>query len=226
MDEGFVRAEQLGRVLRDRAESSADAFVLCHGDLHPGNVLLGAHGELTVVDWDNPMLAPKECDLLLLGGGVGPTWNDPRQDALFFEGYAQPSETRRAQLLPLRARRRGPGSFRRADFRHAGRRGRARVGARHAERELPPRRAGGDRPPQVPRGILRRRGVCWIRPLRIEARYTRGRAARALDGTEDHPARSAALPSFRLNSPETSTKNRLLAKSQEAAEQREDVRPS
>ena len=24
---------------------------------------------------------------MLLGGGVGSTWNDPRQDALFFEGY-------------------------------------------------------------------------------------------------------------------------------------------
>jgi spectinomycin phosphotransferase len=77
------RAERLGRVLRGRA----DDLVLCHSDLHPGNVLLAENGELTIVDWDSPILAPKERDLMLLGGGVAANWNDPRQDALFFQGY-------------------------------------------------------------------------------------------------------------------------------------------
>lgn len=77
------RAEELGRVLRERDGE----FVLCHSDLHPGNVLLGANGELAIVDWDNPILAPEERDLILLGGGVSSNWNDPRQDALFFAGY-------------------------------------------------------------------------------------------------------------------------------------------
>jgi spectinomycin phosphotransferase len=77
------RTERLGGVLRERA----DAFVLCHSDLHPGNVLLGANGALTIVDWDNPIFAPKERDLMLLDGGVAAVWNDPRQDALFFAGY-------------------------------------------------------------------------------------------------------------------------------------------
>jgi spectinomycin phosphotransferase len=73
--------------LRQALEKHADAFVLCHGDLHPGNVLLGAHDTLTIVDWDTALLAPKEHDLMLLGGGVGPLWNDPFQDARFLEGY-------------------------------------------------------------------------------------------------------------------------------------------
>jgi spectinomycin phosphotransferase len=77
------RAEQLGQTLRQRA----DAFVLCHADLHPGNVLLGAHDKLAIVDWDNPLFALKERDLMCLDGGVCDVWNDPREDALFYEGY-------------------------------------------------------------------------------------------------------------------------------------------
>jgi spectinomycin phosphotransferase len=79
------RTERLGQTLAERA----DAFALCHGDLHPGNVLLSAHDTLTIVDWDTALFAPKEHDLMLLGGGVSPTWNDPRQDAQFFEGYGR-----------------------------------------------------------------------------------------------------------------------------------------
>ena len=78
-----ARAEQLGWALGQRA----DAFVLCHADLHPGNVLLGAHDELAIVDWDNPLFALKERDLMCLDGGVCDVWNDPREDALFYEGY-------------------------------------------------------------------------------------------------------------------------------------------
>jgi spectinomycin phosphotransferase len=77
------RAEQLGRLLL----AAPAACTLCHGDLHPGNVLLGAEDALRIVDWDEVMLAPKERDLMLLDGGVGPRWNDPQQDALFFAGY-------------------------------------------------------------------------------------------------------------------------------------------
>lgn len=77
------RAERLGQALRQRE----DTFVLCHADLHPGNVLLGAHDELAIVDWDNPIFAPKERDLMCLDGGVSDVWNDAREDALFYEGY-------------------------------------------------------------------------------------------------------------------------------------------
>jgi spectinomycin phosphotransferase len=77
------RAEQLGSVLLARPA----AFVLCHADLHPGNVLLGSEDTLRIIDWDEVMLAPKERDLMMLDGGVSPRWNDPEQDALFFAGY-------------------------------------------------------------------------------------------------------------------------------------------
>jgi spectinomycin phosphotransferase len=80
------QAEQLGRLLLARLA----AFVLCHGDLHPGNVLLGAGETLCIVDWNEVMLAPKERDLMLLDGGVSRRWNDAHQDALFFEAMAYP----------------------------------------------------------------------------------------------------------------------------------------
>jgi spectinomycin phosphotransferase len=78
-----ARADELGRTLRQRE----DAFVLCHTDLHAWNVLVGAHDELAIVDWDELLFAPKERDLMFVGGGVGAVWDDAREEALFYQGY-------------------------------------------------------------------------------------------------------------------------------------------
>jgi len=77
------RAGQLAEKMRGRA----GAPVLCHSDLHAGNVLVGAHDALMVVDWDNPVFAPKERDLMFIGGGIGGAWNQPRESEWFFTGY-------------------------------------------------------------------------------------------------------------------------------------------
>jgi spectinomycin phosphotransferase len=61
--------------------------VLCHTDLHAGNVLLGAQGDLAIVDWDAPLLAPKERDLMFIGGGIGGVWTEPAESAAFYRGY-------------------------------------------------------------------------------------------------------------------------------------------
>jgi spectinomycin phosphotransferase len=79
----LVRADQLAQMLRRQP----GAFVLCHADLHPGNVLVSAHDALAIVDWDNPIFAPKEHDLMCLGGGVGQTWSDAHDESLFYQGY-------------------------------------------------------------------------------------------------------------------------------------------
>ncbi len=79
-----ARADLLAQALR-RADK--ETFVLCHADLHPGNVLVGAHDMLAIVDWDNPIFAPKEHDLMCLGGGVGQTWSGAHDEALFYQGY-------------------------------------------------------------------------------------------------------------------------------------------
>ncbi|HEY7091859.1 MAG TPA: aminoglycoside phosphotransferase family protein [Ktedonobacterales bacterium] len=77
------RAADLAQELQRRSLP----FVLCHTDLHAGNVLLGADGELAIVDWDDPILAPKERDLMFFGAGVGAIWDTPREETLFYQGY-------------------------------------------------------------------------------------------------------------------------------------------
>ena len=88
------RSGRLANMLRSRGEQPGtsddpDGFVLCHTDLHAGNVLLSETDELelAIVDWDAPIFALKERDLMFIGGGVGAIWNDPREQALFYQGY-------------------------------------------------------------------------------------------------------------------------------------------
>jgi spectinomycin phosphotransferase len=63
-------------------------WVLC--DLHAWNILHGSPGGLQIIDWDDPILAPKERDLMFIGGGVGGIWNTPGEEALFYQGYGAP----------------------------------------------------------------------------------------------------------------------------------------
>jgi spectinomycin phosphotransferase len=79
------RAEQLAQVLQDRGAKLA----VCHADLHGNNVLVGADDELAIVDWDAPILAPKERDLMFIGGGVGGIWNTDQEARWFYQGYGQ-----------------------------------------------------------------------------------------------------------------------------------------
>lgn len=79
------RVERLKVALRARPLE----FVLCHSDIHAGNVLIGVNGDLYIVDWDNPILAPKERDLMFIGAGVGGVWNTDREAELFYRGYGQ-----------------------------------------------------------------------------------------------------------------------------------------
>ncbi|TLM81785.1 MAG: aminoglycoside phosphotransferase family protein, partial [Actinobacteria bacterium] len=83
IDNMIERAERLAAALRDRPP----AHVLCHADVHAGNLLLAADGALYIVDWDDPILAPKERDLMFVGGGIGGIWQDERESALFYQGY-------------------------------------------------------------------------------------------------------------------------------------------
>lgn len=77
------RADDLGRRLRRAALPP----VLCHADLHTGNVLLDAEGRLWIVDWDEVVYAPKERDLTFVRGGISRELVGPREEELFFQGY-------------------------------------------------------------------------------------------------------------------------------------------
>lgn len=79
------RAEKLGEKLRNQSSK----FILCHSDIHAGNVLIDRNDEIYIVDWDEPIIAPKERDLMFIGGGVGNVWNDPHEENCFYKGYGK-----------------------------------------------------------------------------------------------------------------------------------------
>lgn len=61
--------------------------VLCHADLHAGNLLLPDDGGIRIVDWDGAKTGPAETDLMMIGGGIGGKLSDPSSVAAFREGY-------------------------------------------------------------------------------------------------------------------------------------------
>lgn len=81
-----ARAEELVGAVRQRVAPR----VLCHGDFHGGNIILGANDTLTIVDWDAAIFAPKERDFVFVGAPLSGHWDDAREVALFFEGYGAP----------------------------------------------------------------------------------------------------------------------------------------
>jgi len=79
------RSEQIASKL----QSKPLELVLCHTDIHGGNILISNTGELYIVDWDDPILAPKERDLMFIGGGIDEIWKTKREAAVFYEGYGK-----------------------------------------------------------------------------------------------------------------------------------------
>jgi spectinomycin phosphotransferase len=78
------RSEKLARMLQSRSRQ----LIICHSDLHAGNLLVDMVDNLYIVDWDNPILAPKERDLMFVGGGQFGAGRTPQQEeALFYQGY-------------------------------------------------------------------------------------------------------------------------------------------
>jgi spectinomycin phosphotransferase len=55
--------EALADLLRERS----GPFVICHADLHPGNIIRSQDGQVFLIDWDEVMLAPRERDFLFVG---------------------------------------------------------------------------------------------------------------------------------------------------------------
>ena len=94
---GFLRAhrQEIYRMV-ERAEVLAYSlcrgsqdFVLCHSDAHPGNFLIADDGRLYLVDWDSPIFAPKERDLMFFGAGMMGDLPGGLAERLFYEGYGQ-----------------------------------------------------------------------------------------------------------------------------------------
>ncbi len=82
---------EIERVVRRTArlalelQAHSPAFVLCHNDIHAGNLHITPGGMLYIVDWDEPLFAPRERDLALIGGSH--TWQPGQGTGAFYQGY-------------------------------------------------------------------------------------------------------------------------------------------
>lgn len=80
------RAEQLEQMLLEQPPE----FILTHGDIHGYNLLIDDNGALYIVDWDGLIFAPKERDLMFIGGGHGNSGYTPQEEEfMFYQGYGQ-----------------------------------------------------------------------------------------------------------------------------------------
>ncbi len=65
-------------------------YVLCHADIHGWNLIVDKEKAFYIVDWDTLIFAPKERDLMFVGGGI---WDSGRtaaeEELLFYQGYGQ-----------------------------------------------------------------------------------------------------------------------------------------
>ena len=92
IDRLIKRTEELASGL----QSQSHELVLCHTDIHGGNILIRTDGQLPVpaenfyiVDWDAPLLAPKERDLMFIGGGIDDIWKSKQDESIFYESYGK-----------------------------------------------------------------------------------------------------------------------------------------
>jgi len=82
----IATVDRLAAVLR----AAPPPFVLCHGDCHGWNLLIDDQEQLFIVDWDTLILAPKERDLMFIGGGHGESgYSAAEEETLFDQGYGQ-----------------------------------------------------------------------------------------------------------------------------------------
>ena len=90
--------EELGTLgeLQRKVRRKNLEFVNCHGEPSPGNVMSSNTGEVYLLDWDQPIFAPKEKDLLFFKDNIEPVMkgyslfskdNDIDGDVMEFYGH-------------------------------------------------------------------------------------------------------------------------------------------
>lgn len=76
----------LAEILRDGSLE----MVICHADLHPGNVLIDGNDQLFLIDWDEVMVAPKERDFIFIETGENSALGTQSDvSSPFFQGYGK-----------------------------------------------------------------------------------------------------------------------------------------
>jgi len=88
------RAAQIATIARRTEElaplaaAQEQPHVLCHADIHRANLIVDDDVDIHVVDWDQPIHAPRERDLMfVIGSSIAAAPPDDHQQALFWRGY-------------------------------------------------------------------------------------------------------------------------------------------
>jgi len=82
--EAILNGLQCLRKLQQKIRSLDKPMVICHTDLHGGNLMTGAQGNLYILDWENALIAPPEHDMILIIFAAGENfWN------VFWPEYAR-----------------------------------------------------------------------------------------------------------------------------------------
>jgi spectinomycin phosphotransferase len=80
------QATARGVALRRRALPA----VLCHADMHTGNLIVDPEERVWVIDWDEVVIAPRHSDLMfVVGGGISTQLVSPNATERFLEGYGE-----------------------------------------------------------------------------------------------------------------------------------------
>jgi spectinomycin phosphotransferase len=77
--ERFMEELATLRELQSKVRQMDLEFVNCHGEPSPGNVLISDVSEVCLLDWDEPILAPKEKDLLFFKDNIEPVMKGYRR---------------------------------------------------------------------------------------------------------------------------------------------------
>jgi spectinomycin phosphotransferase len=83
IDHILARAMQIGRVNQKKQH----ALVLCHTDIHTANIMIDPQNHLHMIDWDLPMLAPIERDLMFISVLHETDDHLTHEERLFYTGY-------------------------------------------------------------------------------------------------------------------------------------------
>jgi spectinomycin phosphotransferase len=77
------RAETLSK----QAKNTHTVNCVCHGDIHAGNLFIDKTNNVFIIDWESIIFAPKEHDLMFIGGGICKKWQISSEIQMFYEGY-------------------------------------------------------------------------------------------------------------------------------------------
>lgn len=97
--------QHVGRILRlvfSRLPRQAPRYGICHGDFHPNNMLIGAHG-LVLIDFDWAGIGWRAYDLAVFDWSTRSMPDAARLQAAFRSGYAtiRPLKTKELATVPI-----------------------------------------------------------------------------------------------------------------------------